>query len=84
MEVVKGSCYGSLLTNWLPVWVADVNVEGPVRGVDQHEPVAAVVLVALLHGARVPVSPVHAVLEHGYGKRVGQDAVVHCVAMVAV
>lgn len=75
---------GFRLTDGLPVRVADVDVEGPVRGVDQHEPAAAVVLVALLHRARVPVGPVDAVLEHGQSERVGQDAVVHRVPVMAV
>ena len=61
-----------------------MDVEGPVGGVDQRLPPGAVVLVALLHRAGVPVRPVHRLLEHRQGEGVGQDAVVHRVAVPAL
>ena len=64
--------------------MAHVDVEGPVGGVDECLAPGAVVLVALLHGARVPVRPVHRLLEHRQGEGVGQRPIVHRVAVPAL
>lgn len=61
-----------------------VDVKRPVCGVDQELAIGAVVLVAFLHRARVPVGPVHGVLEQRQGKRVRQRSVVHGVSVVAL
>lgn len=72
------------LTDRLPVGVANVDIKGSVSGVRQGLAPGAVVLVAFLHRAQVPVSPVHRVLKHGQGKRVRQSAVIHRVSVVAL
>lgn len=64
--------------------MAHVNVERSVGGVDECFPSRAVVFVALLHRARVPVCPVHGFLEHRDGKRMRQDTVVHSVPVMPV
>lgn len=61
-----------------------VDVERPVCGVDQELAAGAVVLVAFLYRAGVPVGPVHGVLEQRQGKRVRQCSVEHGVAVVTV
>lgn len=61
-----------------------MDVERSVCGVDQELAAGAVVFVAFLHRARVPVGPVHGVLEQRQGKRVRQRSVEHGVSVVAV
>lgn len=61
-----------------------MDVERPVCGVDQELAARAVVLVALLYRAGVPVGPVHGVLKQRQGKRVRQRSVEYGVSMVAV
>lgn len=61
-----------------------MDVERPVCGVDQELAAGAVVLVAFLYRAGVPVSPVHGVLKQRQGKRVRQRSVEHSVSVVAV
>lgn len=61
-----------------------VDVEWPVCGVDQELAAGAVVLVAFLYRAGVPVGPVHGVLKQRQGKRVRQRSVEHGVSVVAV
>lgn len=61
-----------------------VDVERPVRGVDQELAARAIVLVALLYRAGVPVGPVHSVLKQRQGKRMRQRSVEHGVSMVAI
>lgn len=70
------------LTYGLAVGMAHVDVERSVGGVDERFPSRAVVFVALLHRARVPVRPVHAFLEHRDRERMRQDAVVHGVPVI--
>lgn len=61
-----------------------MDVKWSVCGVDQHLTTRAVVFVAFLHCACVPVSPVHSVLEHSEGKRVRQISIIHCVSVLTI
>lgn len=64
--------------------MANVDVERPVCGVDQRLTTRAVVFVAFLHRASVPVGPVNIVLEHGQSEWVRQVSVVHCVSVFTI
>ena len=61
-----------------------VEVKRPVCSVNQGLPTRAVVLVAFLHRAQVPVRPVDVVLEHSQGERMRQISIVHCVSVFTV
>lgn len=61
-----------------------MDVKWSVSGVNQSLTIRAVVFVAFLHCACVPVSPVYGVLEHSQGKRVGQISIIHCVSVLTV
>lgn len=64
--------------------MADVDVKWPVCGVNQGLTTRAVVFVALLHRARVPVSPVYSVLKHSQSKWVWQISIIHRVPVLTV
>lgn len=72
------------LTYGLTIWVKHVDIKGSVSGVDKSLAPSAVVLIAFLHCAGVPVCPVHSILEHSYGKRMREHTVIHTVAMAAI
>lgn len=72
------------LTNRLPVRMVHVDVKWSVCGVNKYLTAGAVVFVAFLHRARVPVSPIYSVLKHSQGKRVRQVSVVHRVSVLTI
>lgn len=61
-----------------------VDVKWSVCGVNKYLTAGAVVFVAFLHRARVPVSPIYSVLKHSQGKRVRQVSVVHRVSVLTI
>lgn len=61
-----------------------MNVEWPVCGVNQRFSSRAIILVAFLHCACVPVCPVHRVFKYSQGKRMRQDSIVNCVSVLSV
>lgn len=91
MQASRGSCdYTPLellcpgFTYGLAVGVTHMDVKGSVGGVDKRLAPGAVVLIAFLHCAGVPVGPVHSVLKHSYGKRMREHTIIHSVAVMAI
>lgn len=72
------------LTYGLTIWVKHVDIKGSVSGVDKSLAPSAVVLIAFLHSASVPVCPVHSVLEHSYGKWVRKNTIINTVPVMAI
>lgn len=72
------------LTYGLTIWVKHVDIKGSVSGIDKSLAPSAIVLIAFLHCASVPVCPVHSVLKNSYGKRVRKYTIVHSVSMAAI
>lgn len=62
------------LTSWLPIWMVDMDVMWAVGVVDHDHSPCSCVLVSLLHGLGIPVSPVHSVFKQGECKGMGQSA----------
>lgn len=61
-----------------------MDVKRSVSGVNQDLMTRAIVFVASLHCACVPVSPVHSVLKHSQGKRVRQISIIHGVSVLTI
>lgn len=61
-----------------------MDVKWSVSGVNQGLTTRAVIFVAFLYWACVPVSPVNKVLEHSQGKRVRQISIIHCVSVFTI
>ena len=61
-----------------------MDVKWSMSGVHQDLSTRAIVFVAFLHSACIPVSPVHSILEDSQGKRVRQISIVHCVSVLTV
>lgn len=72
------------LTYGLTIWVKHVDIKGSVSGVDKSLASSAIVLIAFLHCASVPVCPVHSVLEHSDGKWVRKHTIIHSMAVTAL
>lgn len=72
------------LTYGLTIWVKHVDIKGPVSGVDESLAPSAVVLIAFLHCASVPICPVYSVLKHSYGKWMRKHTIIYSMAVMAI
>lgn len=61
-----------------------MDVKWSVCGVNQDLMTRAIVFVAFLHSACVPVSPVYSILKHRKGKWVRQVSIIHCVSVLTI
>lgn len=64
--------------------MAYMDVKWSVSGVNQDLTTRAIVFVAFLYCAYVPVSPVHSVLKNSQGKWVRQIPIINCVSMLTI
>lgn len=72
------------LTYGLTIWVKHVDIKGSVSRVNKSLAPTAIVLIAFLYCASVPVCPIHSVLKHSYGKRVRKHTIINSVAVAAI